>query len=398
MVQRKGSTRRGFGSTRKLPSGRFQARYKHNETDYKAPCTFATKLDAEGWLASERRLMDLGQWEPPEVRAEQARRASERNALTFGDYFEQFLSSSNRSSGTRETYRSIYRNGIMQRLGAMALAEISRTDVAEWFAWLQKTYPERKNRNAESYTLVASVFNAAVDDELVTASPCKVRKAGKKPEAVQKELLTVEQLTGIVEVLPSHYRLAVLVASACALRIGEWSELRRKDVHLTSDGKGETVGARLYVSRQVTEDREASTKVVGQTKNRRTRFIPVPNGLLESLLEHIDGMESEQLLFPNADGEWTDRRRFNKAFKRAAESVGRGDVSSHDLRHFGGTAFTQSGATLAEAMARLGHATTGAALRYQHATEQRARELADSMALPAFGNVVNLNERRAKGA
>ena len=46
--------RRRFGSVRKLPSGRFQARYR-DETgvEYAAPETFATKTMASRWLATD---------------------------------------------------------------------------------------------------------------------------------------------------------------------------------------------------------------------------------------------------------------------------------------------------------------------------------------------------------
>jgi hypothetical protein len=44
-------TRRRFGAIRKLPSGRFQARYRAPDgLERRAPETFDTKTDAEVWL------------------------------------------------------------------------------------------------------------------------------------------------------------------------------------------------------------------------------------------------------------------------------------------------------------------------------------------------------------
>lgn len=55
-----------------------------------------------------------------------------------------------------------------------------------------------------------------------------------------------------------------------------------------------------------------------------------------------------------------------KAFsKRAAKDVGREDLSAHDLRRFAGSKNAQV-ATLTENMARFGHKTVKASLRYQH--------------------------------
>jgi hypothetical protein len=52
----------------------------------------------------------------------------------------------------------------------------------------------------------------------------------------------------------------------------------------------------------------------------------------------------------------------------------------HDLRHHAATTFARKpDITLKELMATLGHASPVAALRYQHATEERGRALADYM-------------------
>jgi hypothetical protein len=48
-------------------------------------------------------------------------------------------------------------------------------------------------------------------------------------------------------------------------------------------------------------------------------------------------------------------------------------------------AFT--GATLAELMARLGHSTPGAALRYQHAAKDRDRVIANALSKLVTGDV-----------
>jgi integrase len=60
-------------------------------------------------------------------------------------------------------------------------------------------------------------------------------------------------------------------------------------------------------------------------------------------------------------------------------AVGREDLHLHDLRHFGATLAAQAGATTKELMARLGHPSPAAALRYQHATAERDQLLAARM-------------------
>ncbi|HSS11451.1 MAG TPA: hypothetical protein VLL25_16315, partial [Acidimicrobiales bacterium] len=48
-----------------------------------------------------------------------------------------------------------------------------------------------------------------------------------------------------------------------------------------------------------------------------------------------------------------------------------------DLRHTGNTWAAATGASTLELMRRMGHASAAAALRYQHATAERDREIAD---------------------
>jgi len=51
----------------------------------------------------------------------------------------------------------------------------------------------------------------------------------------------------------------------------------------------------------------------------------------------------------------------------------------HDLRHAGNHLAALSGESTREPMQRMGHATMRAALVYQHATDGRAREIADRL-------------------
>jgi hypothetical protein len=62
-MARKGPKRRGFGRIRQERSGRFSGAYVGPDTKlHRAPRTYATESDAEGWLAIERRKIDLGTW------------------------------------------------------------------------------------------------------------------------------------------------------------------------------------------------------------------------------------------------------------------------------------------------------------------------------------------------
>ena len=59
--------------------------------------------------------------------------------------------------------------------------------------------------------------------------------------------------------------------------------------------------------------------------------------------------------------------------------AGRSDLRLHDLRHTGLTLAAATGATTVELMHRAGHSSSVAAMRYQHATKDRDRVIADAL-------------------
>ena len=60
--------KRRFGRVRKLPSGRYQARYPGPDgVDRAAPQTFATKTDADVWLTMKDAEIHRGDWIDPDA-------------------------------------------------------------------------------------------------------------------------------------------------------------------------------------------------------------------------------------------------------------------------------------------------------------------------------------------
>jgi hypothetical protein len=58
---------RSFGSIRKLPSGRYQARYWHLGKQIAAERTYAAKTDARRWLSTVEADMVRGDWVDPDA-------------------------------------------------------------------------------------------------------------------------------------------------------------------------------------------------------------------------------------------------------------------------------------------------------------------------------------------
>jgi len=93
---------------RRLPSRRWQAFYTGPDIAlHYAPSTFDTKVDAEGWLTDERRLIAADTWTPPKLR----RALAEANKpATFATYAAVWLEGRDLKPRTRSHYQSLLDN------------------------------------------------------------------------------------------------------------------------------------------------------------------------------------------------------------------------------------------------------------------------------------------------
>lgn len=368
--------RRGFGAIRKLPSGRFQASYVGPDQDrHLADDTFAAKADAEGWLASERRLVDLDEWEPPEERKERQAREEFAAALTVQSFASSWLQESAEHGRLRPLtvldYERILDRYILPTLGETKLPDVTRNRVSTWHDVTLSSAPARSRSKA--YSLLRAIMNAAVREGFIPSSPVQIRGAGAARRKHEIEPASLGELDAIVSAMPDRLKLAVLLATWCAMRYGEIAALRRKDV-----------------SRDATEVRIARSvsflpggAQVGPPKTKAgLRRVAVPPHVAPLIQQHLTthvAPGADSLLFPGAKGGYLHESVLYRHWDRARREAGRPDLRFHDLRHTGATLAAQAGATTAELQARLGHATPDAAMVYQHAARLRDKQLAENL-------------------
>lgn len=348
-----------------MRNGAYQASYiARDGVRYYGPNTYRAKADAEGWLSSERKLLELGEWKPP------ADRAAEQAAsmIVFRDYATRWLAERDLSPKTRWLYQTLLDSRILPAFGGEAVRDVTPALVRTWWAGLGRATP---TRSAHAYQLLKTIFNTAVGDKLVPENPCQVAGAGKPPKRREVELLTPTELVDVTAKMPEQYRVAVPVAAWCGLRFGELIELRRKDI-ARSDGR-----MVLRIRRSAT--RVDGKLVVGPPKSDAgIRDVHVPPHVADMLTEHMKahtGRGPESFVFTTTRGLRLSQTAFTKPFK-AALPKGKGHVRVHDLRHVGAVLAAQAGATTKELMARLGHTTPEMAMRYQHAAADRDAAIA----------------------
>lgn len=362
MANRRGA-KAGFGNVRKLPSGRFQARYTGPDgRSHKAPFTFDTKGDAQAWLSTTRADIVRDNWTPAGPRR--------RGSLTFGQYAEGWLTARTLEARTRQHYRSLLDRLILPTFKEMPLKHISADVMRQWYA---TTALDRPTLRSHAYGLVRTILGQAVRDELIGTNPCHVRGAGNTKRVKKVKPATLPELETIVANMPERYRLMALLASWCALRFGELAELRRDDVNTR-------VGI-LHIRRAVV--RAGGETIVKKPKpDAGIRDVAIPPHLLplvrEHLLRHAEPGKGG-LMFPAKGGGHLAPSTLYRVYYPAREAAGRPDLRWHDLRHTGAVLAASTGATLAELMGRLGHSTPAAALRYQHAAQGRDMAIAKAL-------------------
>lgn len=350
--------RRGFGRLRQLRSGRWQAAYiGPDATLHKAPRTYASEHDAQGWLAAQRRKMDLGTWGAVE----------RSDAVTLRGYADKWIEQRALRSRTRAHYRSMLDRLILPELGDAKIVTLTPARVREWHADLGD---DRPTRNAHAYALLHAICATAVQDEVLDANPCRIRAAMQTSRRREVDILTPTEVNRLAAKMPPELRASVLVAAWCGLRWGETSELRRKDV---SDDHSV-----LRIRRAVTY--RGGRFEVGPPKTAAgVRDVTVPPHIRPTLKAHLRnhvGRSGDALLFGDGDGGHLRADRYRTHWEKARAGIGKPNLRVHDLRHVGSVLAAQSGATTAELMHRLGHATPAMALKYQHVAEGRDAEIA----------------------
>lgn len=369
--------RRGWGHIQKprTSGGRWEASYMHLHHGalrrFRAPRTFDSKLAAEGWLASERRLIDTDTWTPPKERARTATKAS----LSLGEFADQAIAARALEPTTRANYERLLDTRIRPHLGDRPIASITADDLE---AWWQDIDDGHATTRAHAWNLMRSLLRAALDDNVVHSDPSDdprfQRYGRRRKRRPDTPLLTPTEIDEIAAQLPSEYGIAVSLMAWCGLRFAELTELRVKDLDERPDG----LVLKIRRSAPLVNGRPT---VKGTKSEAGIRDVWVPPHLATELRQHVKlhkRRRPSDLIVTSTRGTRLSQRTFTKPFK-AALPAQKKHFRVHDLRHTGAVLSAQAGATTAELMERLGHATPGMALHYQHVADGRQRQIADRL-------------------
>lgn len=234
------------------------------------------------------------------------------------------------SASTAHRYEGIISKKISPTLGSIPVADLTRDHLKKFFA----TQRESKNVPAtilKTYNLLRVALAEAVDDELLTESPCtKNFRPAVKTQDVQaftqeqhKALLAYAQRTN-----HRDFRL-LTVAFWTGLRSGELLALQWSDIDLK-------LGL-LTVNHSLTNFGNEKTRRLKAPKNGKSRPVPLSTDALEALKEQREYLMSQghprPLVFPNNDGKPMNGKHFLRRLKKLCKNAEVPILDVHATRH-----------------------------------------------------------------
>ncbi len=361
------AAKRGLGSIRKLPSGRYQVRYTDpNGIRRTARTTFKAKSQAEFELTRIRGAIESGTWlvdetpqagdlEPKTITLSQlARHWREQQVNSKGQPL---------SPNTLREYERLI-DKTLAKLATKPIRAITRQHIETWRAPELKRAP---NQTSKAYKHLKTLMTWAHKRAWIPINPCDIER-GTAYTPSEPPAPTTKQVQIMLENAPTPFNVIVALAAYGGLRKGEILELRRKDIELVKDGSEKWV--RVNVSRGVIWDE--NIPIVRKPKtDAGIRSVLLPLGVTELVTAHLKqtSIHPEALFFPRIQGSNDHMSEYQiNPIWRSTRALAGYNGRFHSLRTYAATEFAKLNPTNQELMDRFGHRDIKTAMRYQRTT------------------------------
>lgn len=328
--------------------------------------------------------------------------------ITLNEMFEYYIAHKkhkgrNLTENTVCNYRMMYNKNIKDSvLGNMKISDIKKVNIIYLYEDLQE---RGISYGTISFfqELLSSVFNMAVDNEVIAGNPTKRALDAISGTHKRKEALSKNQQDAFLSYLSKHdrdmYRKVVfLIGTMC--RVSEFAGLTWDDVDMGN--RIITIDHQLQYKKFSGD--ECPKYRINPTKNTHTRKIPMSEDVYSVLCElHryyfvmrrdycVDG--KKDFVFYTKSGTLLNSVAFNRDLKKAAEMYNETaehrieTISAHTLRHTGCTREAEDGMDIKVLQYIMGHSNTQITNNvYNHVNEERA-----------VSEIMNVAERRRNRA
>jgi integrase len=277
-----------------------------------------------------------------------------------------WLPSKHVETSTLAAYRSYLDKHFIPTFGRRPMGKILPSEIQRWV-----TTATEHGLSAASvrkyHTMLASIFERALRDRVVTFNPCSHTEL---PKVIKKKArtLTPDEYDAILTALPAQHRLMVETAIDTGLRWGELIALKPRHLDLAT---GELTVEETIVEVSIKNSPTGMRMLTkGYPKDNEPRTMGLPPELVTQLAAHITDrrLKPADLLFATRDGTPISRNTFRTRIWRPAVAASGVDfdVRVHDLRHAHASWLLAGGSDLRSVMDRMGHAQITTTQKYLH--------------------------------
>lgn len=322
----------------------------------------STRTDAKNWAADREAEVRGGTWVDPRS-----------GTFTVAAYADRWLRTYRQSRGRADQVERTLRRHILPTLGHVPMRTLTPRVLQAWVNDLTDTGAAPTSVRNYAATL-ASILNAAVDDDVLTRSPFR-KVTLPALDIDQRRFLEPEEADRLIQEIPDRYKALIILALASGARWGELVGLRR---HRYDWRKGT-----ITITETLRELNGAFT--TGPPKTRRSqRVIPLPSHAVAALNDHLVAYDvaADALIFTTPQGTPLSRANFRaRVFAPACARARIHGLRFHDLRHSSASWLLGDGIPIVLVSQRLGHASVSMTLNvYAHtmpASEDRLLAVLD---------------------
>lgn len=291
---------------------------------------------------------------------------------TVGDLYARYrpLMLSKISEGTGRAYTYAWRIRVGPSFDHRDIASITTLDVEEAFA----RWTGAQSTRIDALSALSALCRIAVKGQLIKANPCAgvERKRIQEPDPTARALSEAE-VDRLIEVLPESgpYQRFVLAMLYTGCRVGEIAGLRVSDV----DWETGTINVQRTASPGLT-----GQLVVGPTKGRRGRAVPLAAPLAALVVEAARGKGPHDRLFPGPRGGYINSKNLSRgldwfSIRNSVKTFPPGEpqLHWHDLRHTAAVVLFRSQVSAPDVQAILGHSSLAVTQMYANTRNDAAK-------------------------
>lgn len=324
---------------------RYMVRYRAPNGKQTKKRGFGTKRAAEAFAATVEVDKMTGAYVSPSL-----------GLITVGELGPDWLEKKQSlvSPSWAHTLEIAWRVHVEPRWGAAKLSDIDALQIETWIAELSRG--KSATHVLRAHGILAGILDDAVKARRLASNPARNIDNLPKKHVKKHVYLTGEDVDALASACTTtDNQVIVYTLAFCGLRWGELIALRVKDVE--------------FLRRRISVHRNAvwvgTECVIGETKGKEARSVPVPEFVLNKLSAQCKGKAANDLVFPGQDGKIRRHQTNRNGWFTGA--VSRSGIDStttpHSLRHTCASLTISAGGNVLALARMLGHKDPSVTLR-----------------------------------